>query len=227
MADIMQPRMTEEPGKPTLHLHSLSEDLQEFSREVSHRNTTLGELMQVLKERGHLMIIVVLTLPFMIPVPSTLGLSAPAGLAVAVLGFYILIGAKPILPGFIRRRELSPATMQRLVGFLLRMAKRLEKVLQPRFRFMLWPGMVNLVGVGLILSGLFLALPLPIPGTNVLPAAVILLLALGMMERDGVFVIVGHSLVITGIILTIIFWNWATEFTMKVIGQVLAWMGWG
>jgi hypothetical protein len=39
---------------------------------------------------------------------------------------------------------------------------------------------------------LLLLLPLPIPFTNVLPALPIVLITLGMMERDGAFIAAGY-----------------------------------
>jgi hypothetical protein len=40
-------------------------------------------------------------------------------------------------------------------------------------------------------SGLLLALPLPIPLTNTFPALTIILVAVGALERDGLFFLAG------------------------------------
>jgi hypothetical protein len=52
--------------------------------------------------------------------------------------------------------------------------------------------MRRLIGVGIITAGLALMLPLPIPFSNNIPAWAVVLLAIGMMEKDGLCVLLGH-----------------------------------
>jgi hypothetical protein len=79
------------------------------------------------------------------------------------------------------------------------MARRLEGVVRPRLTFLhAGPGMARLVGLGVALAGLGLMLPLPIPFSNALPAWAVVLLALGLMERDGLFLLLGHLTVLAG-----------------------------
>ena len=47
-------------------------------------------------------------------------------------------------------------------------------------------------GLSILISGFVLALPLPIPFTNTLPAWSILLTAAGMMENDGLVIVAGY-----------------------------------
>jgi hypothetical protein len=54
--------------------------------------------------------------------------------------------------------------------------------------------MVNLIGLGIVSGGFILSLPLPIPFSNGLPAVSIMLLAAGLMERDGLLVLWGYVL---------------------------------
>jgi hypothetical protein len=54
--------------------------------------------------------------------------------------------------------------------------------------------MLNLIGLGIASGGLLLCLPLPplIPLSNTIPALSILLLTAGMVERDGLLVLLGY-----------------------------------
>ena len=73
------------------------------------------------------------------------------------------------------------------------MARQLERYVRPRLAFLhTAPGMRQLIGVGIIIAGLALMLPLPIPFSNSIPAWAIVFLAIGMMEKDGLFVLLGH-----------------------------------
>lgn len=49
-------------------------------------------------------------------------------------------------------------------------------------------------GAFIMVSGLLLLLPVPVPFTNTLPALTVILLAAGAMERDGVFFLAGCGL---------------------------------
>ena len=73
------------------------------------------------------------------------------------------------------------------------MARQLEKFVRPRLAFLYaGPGMLRLIGLGIVIAGLGLMLPLPIPFSNNIPAWAVVLLAIGMMEKDGLCVLLGH-----------------------------------
>jgi hypothetical protein len=52
--------------------------------------------------------------------------------------------------------------------------------------------MLRLIGLGIVIASLGLMLPLPIPFSNNIPAWAVVLLAIGMMEKDGLLVLLGH-----------------------------------
>ncbi len=139
------------------------------------------------------MLLLLLALPFcFLPVP---GLSTPFGFAVLLIGIRLTFGQKPWLPRFLRQKSISPSRLSKLLTAGLRFARILEKVVRPRLQFLYrWPGAMNLIGLGIASGGLLLLLPLPIPFSNTIPAWAVVLLAAGMMERDGVLVLLGHLL---------------------------------
>ena len=107
---------------------------------------------------------------------------------------------------FRSKKQLSSATLQKVLGLLLRIALRMERMVKPRMCFLQrWPGTMNLIGFGIASGGFFLFLPLPIPLTNTLPAISILLLTAGMMEEDGVCVLLGY---VIGILAWVYFIAW-------------------
>jgi hypothetical protein len=52
--------------------------------------------------------------------------------------------------------------------------------------------MLRLIGLGIVIASLGLMLPLPIPFSNSIPAWAVVFLAIGMMENDGLCVLLGH-----------------------------------
>jgi hypothetical protein len=104
---------------------------------------------------------------------------------------------KPSLPGFILRREVSRSMLEKIIGYGLKLSTKMEKLVKPRMHFLQrWPGMINLIGLGIASGGFLLSLPLPplIPFSNTIPAVSVLLLTAGLMERDGLLVLLGYVL---------------------------------
>lgn len=187
---FFQAALFEPEGQP----RRLSTDLRDLLRETAGRAVTLGELEQILKGRGFALFLLLLSLPFAFPIAIP-GLSIPFGIVIMLLGLRITFGMKPSLPGFILRREISRAVLEKTVGYGLKLATKMEKMVRPRMHFLQrWPGMINLIGLGIASGGFLLSLPLPplIPFSNTIPAVSVLLLTAGLMERDGLLVLFGH-----------------------------------
>ena len=147
---------------------------------------TVGELVDKAAEAGFGFLVGVLTL---IAIPF-FGLSTPFGLAIALVGMQLAIGLpRPWLPKRARRRELSMTMLDRVLSLLARRTKWLSRSTRRRYERLLIP---RLVGVGIVLLGLGLALPLPIPGSNMIFLIPLFVYAVGLLERDGVWILVGH-----------------------------------
>jgi hypothetical protein len=173
----------------------LSTDLEILHSRLKDESLTLGELSQALKARGSAMLLILLALPFcFIAIP---GLSMPFGIGIACIGVGIAIGREPWLPGFIMCRRLSGARARQLLGAGIRVARKLERFSRPRLHFLhTGPTMPRVIGLGIVIASLGLMLPLPIPFSNSIPAWAVVLLAIGRMEQDGLFVLLGHVAVV-------------------------------
>jgi hypothetical protein len=169
----------------------LSADLEALHARVKDQALTLAELKQALKGRGSAVLLILLALPFcFVAIP---GLSMPFGIAISLIGVCQATGREPWLPSFIMRRRLSTARSTQLLTGAIKVARQLEKYVRPRLAFLhAGPGMLRLIGLGIVIAGVALMLPLPIPFSNSIPAWAVVLLAIGMMEKDGLFVLLGH-----------------------------------
>jgi hypothetical protein len=169
----------------------LSADLEMLHARVKDKALTLVELMQALKGRGSALLLILLALPFcFVAIP---GLSMPFGIAICLIGGCLAIGREPWLPRFIMQRRLSTARSAQLLTSAIKVARQLEKFVRPRLAFLhAGPGMLRLIGLGIVIASLGLMLPLPIPFSNSIPAWAVVLLAIGMMEKDGLCVLLGH-----------------------------------
>jgi len=192
----------------------LSSDLQRLYNRLDGDSLTVRELEESLKGRGFAILILLMTIPFcIIPVP---GLSMPFGIAILITGMRIACGRKPWLPDFILNKEIPHHRLKRLLSMGVRISLRLEKVIKPRMSFLQsWPGMVNLAGVSIALGGLLLLIPLPF--SNWLPAWAVLLLTVGMMEKDGLFVLIGQCLTLVSWSMVIFAWIFGVKGIEKLL----------
>ncbi len=171
---------------------------------------TVGELVDKAAEAGFGFLVGILTL---IAIPF-FGLSTPFGLAIAIIGVQMIIGrTKPWLPKRARRRELSMTMLDKVAGILARRTKWIAKSTRRRWE---WSISTRLVGFGITLLSLGLALPLPIPGSNLIFLIPIFIYAIGVLERDGVWIVVGHVALLVDIALLFVFGNVVVHVLTKI-----------
>jgi len=158
---------------------------------ASGRTVTARVLFERLGVRGHALLVFFLSLPFLQPVPL-LGLSAPVGAAIAILGMMMALGRPPWLPRRYLDRDLPAHVVARVARAGQSLLRRAERFIKPRgqwFHRHRWARPI--AGVVIAVSGLELALPLPIVFTNTLPAMVIVTTAVGLIEEDAVLTVIG------------------------------------
>lgn len=143
----------------------------------------LGDVLAGLSERSFGMLLFVSTIAAFIPIPGVGG--AISGPLVVLIGLQLLIGLrKPWLPGFLARRGPHRHAMARFRNLLSPWLARLERVVRPRATGLLdHPVASAFTGLLLVLLGVLLSLPIPF--TNFLFGALLLLFALALLERDG------------------------------------------
>jgi hypothetical protein len=150
---------------------------------------TLGEVVAALGDRGYGLLIFVLTLPNLLPIYIP-GLSAVFGIPLALIALQMMMGQpRPWLPAALlqrrfRRQEFAHLT-QRLLPWLL----RLERALKPRWPALTSPTVERAIGLFALILALLLALPIPLTGIPL--SAGLVLMGIGLIERDGVVVLGG------------------------------------
>ncbi len=170
----------------------LSEDLKHILDHAGGKPITLQKIIEILHGRGLDLLVLLLALPFCIPIPL-LGLSTPFGLALMFLGLRTSLRKHPWLPQRLLQREIPYPTLIKIIQTALTVTTRLEKVLHPRLKFFKrWATFTALNGLVIASSAFLLMLPIPIPFTNTLPALSIVLTAAGMIEEDGAVIVAGY-----------------------------------
>jgi hypothetical protein len=163
------------------------------------RTLTMGSLVEALRERGIGALMVLFALLVMIPIP---GLNTIFAAPLVLLTARQALGRNTIwLPNRILERSLDPAETAGAITKVLPWLRVLEKILRPRMPWVTASGTARLVGaVGLSIS-LFASIPVPL--THTVPGAGLLLMAGGIMQRDGLAILAGIMIGMTYIILLV------------------------
>ncbi len=166
----------------------------ELRREISQGDLTLGEIFDILKTSGHDLLILFICLPFLQPIPLV-GLSTPLGILIVLSTLQKMRGRPPWIPKSWRRHDLSGPLMGKTLEYAEWALQKVSRLLHPRLQFLtLSPGPRILSGVVVVLSALFMALPLPVPFSNLFPVLVIVASTLGQLEEDGVWILMSYFL---------------------------------
>ena len=212
---------TRPPVTPAVAARPLSAELARLQSALADRPTTLREIVGALASRAFELLMMLLVLPFLLPV-SVPGMSTPFGLAVAVIAAQLAFGRLPWLPRRLLDWPLPPGFLVQVMAVTGGVVRGLERLLRPR-----WPAITGrawLNGLHLFavcLAALLLALPMPIPFTNTLPGWTILLLAGGLMERDGLFIVAGYAT----LIVTLLFFSLLGAGAHEALHTLRPWLG--
>lgn len=186
------------PEKPA---RRFSEALRAIERRAEHGPVTLGELRDLCGNQGHGFLAIFLVLPFLQPIPLP-GLSSAIGVLLVILGVFVALRRPPWIPSRVANVAIKPETVLRMCASLEKLLGALEHVVRPRQAWVFshrWFRVTN--GVLWMVHAFVFALPLPIPFSNTLPAVVVLLLALGILEEDLRVIVVAYA----GAVLTMLF----------------------
>lgn len=164
--------------------HRLSHILADMAAHAT-RPVSIGEIRDALADRSFAALLVLFAAFNLLPLPpgTTLVLGPPLVLVSAqmVLGY-----GNAWLPRFVLDKTIAPERLRKSTDRLLPWLRRLEQLVRPRS----WPFVGDRL-IGAITLVLSIAITLPIPLGNWLPALSTAIIGLALSERDGVFFFVG------------------------------------
>lgn len=155
---------------------------------------TLAQLQELIGKEGLMILAAFLTLVFLIPV-SIPGVSTVFGAGILLIGISRLFGRDLWLPETIAKRAISTEKLRGAMTRGMIWFRKLEKVSRPnRMPWLTGAGLTGLMNnLALILGAVLLMMPFgPIPFSNTFPAVALLFLAIGLLQHDGVCILLGH-----------------------------------
>ena len=172
----------------------VSQRLRALVRSMPRTGITLSELIRSVGNDGLLILVALLTLVFLIPI-SIPGVSTVFGAAILLISVSRLFGRDLWIPSKLEHRVIGTRKLRPLLRKALSWLKKLERVSKPnRIQWLVAQGAVAFFNnAALILGAVLLMMPFGlIPFSNTFPAVAILFLAIGLLQRDGVCILLGH-----------------------------------
>lgn len=150
---------------------------------------TLRDLSAQLGDRGFGLMLLLLSLPNIIPLPIP-GISTITGIPVMFFAAQLCLGKERVwLPRWLAERQLPMSSLRPLIQKSLPVLRKLEKVIRPRLDTLTTRRFERLAGGIMLMLALLIALPIPLGN---LPLGIAMaVLALAITERDGLVMIIG------------------------------------
>ena len=204
--------MTAEPSSSRL----FSEILEDLAEGPDDR-LTLAEMIAAFGDRALCAVMVLIGLISILPWPP--GSKAVFSVPLVILGLETALQRQiPIMPRWLLRQSLSRRSFAIGLARLIKGVRALEGLSRPR-----WPAVTSPVMrsvIGLICVALAIMLALPIPFGDLLPAITIIVLAFGLMQRDGLVVGLGLlGATASGIYMALV-WSAVTSLFVAVVRWV-------
>jgi hypothetical protein len=184
--------MREEETK--LQAESVGEKLKAIIEKLPPGGVSLGDIVKLVGQDGLMILTALLSLVFIIPV-SIPGVSTVFGAAILLIGISRLFSRNLWLPKSFQNRVVSTDKLRPALNRALIWLHRLERVSRSRRLSSLTSnGFMSIMNnCALILAAVLLMAPFGlIPFSNTLPALAILCLAIGLLQRDGVCILLGY-----------------------------------
>lgn len=199
------PSMYHGPNQLKEALQSLEKTLDTLEQNHSGQPPalTMAQLIGSVDKAGPTIAASLLTIPFLQPVPL-FGLSAPAGFTIGLSGVALMLG-KPIwLPKQIANLRIGAETVRKTVKLLLEFEAKLKPYINngslTKLRIAPQDSLRRLLGIWIAIHGVLLALPLPIPFSNALPAWACLFASLTVLFGSRRLFFVTSAMVIVNVI---------------------------
>lgn len=196
----------------------LSDILRGLAEQTPVERVSVGDIVAALPRRATAALLFIFAAPNAIPTPP--GTSALLGLPMIYLAYQMMLRRKPWLPKVISARSMRREDFAALVNRALPLLTRAERMLRPRLLPLVSPAAEALIGAFCLILALSVALPIPLG--NMLPALAVSILALAVLERDGLWVIIGSVIgMLSMVVVSGVVWA-AVKSVAFLVGQAFS-----
>jgi hypothetical protein len=177
-------------GDKSAHSVSLSSLLLNFARQFQGERVSVRDIKNSLGRRSFGLMLFVFSIPNSLPIVGIPGVSTVTGLPILLIAGQMMLGHNQIwLPKWISSRDFPREGFLKLIEKTMPWLARIERLLKPRWSWLIKGNVERVLAAVCVLMAFLLILPIPFG--NLPPGFSLLLISLGLIERDGVCVAAG------------------------------------
>jgi hypothetical protein len=220
--------LTEPPDDPSLHTGYTDDPgstavptSQVLIRAVrgESEKVSVAEIVDALDARSFGLAVLLFSLPSVVPMPP--GVPTVVGIILLIVSVQMVFGREDLwLPGILAKRTFPRKSLVAAFEGLAPKLAWLERLMKPRLLFMTGKAGTIVIGVIVLIMAIVLILPLP-PGGNFPPALACTVLAMGLIQRDGIVVLLG----IVGSVLALAAASYVTVLFIRSAPDLWNWLG--
>lgn len=197
--------------------------INKFLNKIRHIGDNKINIFDILEKNknGSYFILFFITILTFIPTPAPIPIiSSLISILCMILSFQIMINKNKIfLPKFFKNLSIKRKTLNKIIKIINPYLIKLESITKKRMLFISSGNRLILLNIFLFLLSLNLFIPLPI--TNMIPAIAIIIIIFGILNIDGLFVLIGLLIGILSFLITarlLIFYKYLIERVIINIG---------
>lgn len=164
-----------------------------FLKNIQSDTFTVFELVAALKERSFGILLLIVAIPNACLVASIPMVSVIFGFIVILVSIQIIFRPHKIkLPNIIGDKTFSKKQLENILDKYTSHLIKIEKHIKTRWSFLTSTIGEIILGIICLIHGILIILPIPLG--NFLPGIALVFLALGIIEKDGLFIFIGYFL---------------------------------
>lgn len=189
--------MSNRDGLRSSDSRKISELVAALAHEHTRGRITFAEIIERLGDRSYGLLILTFALP-MVVAGGIPGISTLFGVPLIYISAQLALGfSQPRFPRYLLTRSVDARDFNKAIDRLVPVVVRIEKYLRSRFPALVTPLAERLMGAISLLMAIILALPIVF--ANGPTALAMTLFAVAILERDGLFVILGVIVAIASV----------------------------
>ena len=154
-------------------------------------NLTYQYILQALGKRAFGIVFLFFSLPSVLPFSAIPGVSLVFSLPIVIFALEMIFARKSLwLPKVIANKTISHSKVSRMITAVVPYVIRLERLLKPRWALMTCRIMEIVNGITILCLAFLLMLPIPL--SNSIFGALLVIFSLGIAEKDGLLIFIGY-----------------------------------
>jgi hypothetical protein len=187
-------------GRNTAAGGAVQEILDRLCAAAQSDPVTLGDVVAAFGRRSFLPVLMVPALLVVSPLSGVPFFSSVCGLSIALVSAQMLWPGQECLwlPGKLTRRRLSGPRARAAIAQLAGLARWLDRHARPRWRVLLRRPGRHVVEAACLACGLAMPFLEVVPFSSSILGFAVLLMATGLLARDGLFALLGLAVTLSG-----------------------------